>query len=60
MTPSAPLTIASLDVPVADLAARLRADYRADSAHLLHDPDPGSTVPALAVSLTKTPQAVAR
>jgi hypothetical protein len=54
MTPSAPLTIASLDVPVPTLAARLRAGRRAEQRHLLHDPDPDSTVPALAVSLTKT------
>lgn len=38
----------------------LRACYRAEYAHLLHDVDPDSTVPAIVVSLVKAPQGVAR
>jgi hypothetical protein len=41
-------------------AAHLRECYRAEYAHLLHDADPDSTVPAFAVSLAKSPMAVAR
>lgn len=37
--------IDALDVPVADLEARLRAGRRAEYGHLLHDADPDSTVP---------------
>jgi hypothetical protein len=58
MTPSAPLTIASLDVPMATLAARLRAGRDAEQRHLLIDADPDSKVPTFPY-LTKTP-AVAR
>lgn len=49
-------------VPVAPSAEELhlRACYRAEYAHLLHDVDPDSTVPAIVVSLVKDPQGVAR
>ena len=53
--PTAPLTIAALDVPLSTLEERLRAGRRAKYRHLLHDADPDSTVPAFAVSLMKTP-----
>lgn len=39
------LTTARLDVPIADVEARLRAGRLSEYAHLLHDADPDSTIP---------------
>lgn len=38
--PTAPRSIADLDVPVAVLEARLRSGRLAEYGHLLHDADP--------------------
>lgn len=40
-----PRTIADLDVPTAELEARLRSGRLAEYGHLLHDADADSTVP---------------
>ena len=58
--PAAPRGIEALDTPLPVLEAHLRACRRAEYAHLLHDADPDSVVPALVVDLAKHRLAVAR